>query len=86
MTLNPEQLLKRFSTHLRNAVAKSMTLATSFGHSHVSPIHLLLAMIEEAGSIAAEILKKHKAKLDLVAGALLKKETLEAEDFVEIMK
>ncbi|MDZ4229207.1 MAG: cell division protein FtsH, partial [Patescibacteria group bacterium] len=35
---------------------------------------------------AEEILKKHKHKLDMVAEALLKKETLEAEDFNAIMK
>jgi cell division protease FtsH len=35
---------------------------------------------------AEGLLKKHKAKLDAVAEALLKKETLEAEDFQALMK
>jgi len=80
MTLNPEQLLKRFSTHLRNAVAKSMTLATSFGHSHVSPIHLLLAMMEETGSIAAEILKKHNLDEAIINKILANKPQVRLSD------
>lgn len=64
--LNPEQLLKRFSTHLRNVVAKSMNLATSFSHNAVSPAHLLLALAEETGSIAAEILKKNNLDINII--------------------
>jgi len=56
--LNPEQILKRFSTHLRNAIAKALSLATSFEHLEVCPTHILLALIEETGSVAAEIIKK----------------------------
>ena len=43
-------------------------------------------IIEAAGRQAKVILTKHRGKLDLVAQALLKKETLEAEDFKIIME
>jgi len=55
--INPEQLLDRFSTHLRNVIAKSMALATSLRHDYVSPVHLLITILEEEGSVAHEILK-----------------------------
>ncbi len=56
--MNPDQLLERFSTHLRNVVARSMALATSLRHGEVSPLHLLLMTAEEGGSVGAEIVKK----------------------------
>ncbi len=58
--MNPEQLLDRFSTHLKNAVARAMALATSLEQPEVSPLHLLVALGEEAGSISAEVLKKNQ--------------------------
>jgi ATP-dependent Clp protease ATP-binding subunit ClpC len=66
--INPEHLLDRFSTHLRNVVAKSMALATSLKHELVSPVHLLMAILEEEGSVAHEILKNAGTeKKDLLA-------------------
>ncbi len=61
--INPEQLLDRFSTHLRNVIAKAMALATSFEHAQVNQIHILIAMLEENGSIACEILKKNEVDI-----------------------
>lgn len=43
-------------------------------------------LIDESYKLAVSILKKQRKKLDQVAEALLKKETLEAEDFEKIMK
>jgi len=62
--LGPEQLLERFSSHLKNVVAKAMALATSLEQAQVSPVHLLLVLHEEVGSIAAEILSKYQINLD----------------------
>ena len=66
-------MLDRFSTHLKNAVAKSMTLATSFGHDQVYPAHLLLALSEEVGSIASELLKKNKLDTEILQKILTDK-------------
>ncbi|MBU2542221.1 ATP-dependent Clp protease ATP-binding subunit [Patescibacteria group bacterium] len=60
---SPEQLLSRFSTHLRNVVAKSMALATSFEHAQVNLVHIIVAMLEEDGSIASEVLKKNNVEI-----------------------
>lgn len=43
-------------------------------------------IIDECYRNAITILRKHRKKLDLVAESLIKKETLEAEDFEKIMK
>src|SRR3989338_10700593 len=56
MSTNPNQLLDRFSTHLRNVIAKALTLANSLEHNEVSPLHLLLSLSEEKGSVGAEVL------------------------------
>ncbi|MBI5222430.1 MAG: ATP-dependent Clp protease ATP-binding subunit [Candidatus Magasanikbacteria bacterium] len=58
MDTNPNQLLNRFSTHLRNVVAKGLALANSLKHDEVSPLHLLLSLTEEKGSIGAEVLTR----------------------------
>lgn len=42
-------------------------------------------IVDECSEKAMEILKKDKSKLDLVAKALLEKETLESEDFEKLM-
>lgn len=59
MSTNPTQLLDRFSTHLRNTVANSLTLANSLEHDEVSPLHLLLSLSEEKGSVGAEVLTRY---------------------------
>ena len=43
-------------------------------------------IVSEGADKAAEVLRKHRKKLDLVAEALLKKETLESEEFEGLMK
>ncbi|MFZ2190484.1 MAG: ATP-dependent Clp protease ATP-binding subunit [Candidatus Magasanikiibacteriota bacterium] len=64
--MNPEQLLERFSTHLRTVVAKAMALATSLSHDKVTPAHLFVVLLEETGSIANEILSKLNIKSDFI--------------------
>jgi len=43
-------------------------------------------IVSEGADKAMEVLGKHRKKLDLVAEVLLKKETLESEEFEELMK
>ena len=54
--MNPQKLLDNFSTHLKSAIAKAITLASFLKSVAVEPIHLLVALSEESGSIGAEIL------------------------------
>ncbi len=55
--MNPETLLDRLSSHLKNAVARAISLAASLGNARVAPVHLLFAIAEEKGSMAATLLK-----------------------------
>ncbi len=61
--MNPETLLDRLSTHLKNAVARAISVAASLGNARVAPIHLLLAIAEEKGSMAASLLKGEDVNL-----------------------
>ena len=74
--LNSEQLFKRFSTHLRNAVAKSISIATSLSHAEVNPLHILLALNEEGGSIAKETLHKVGFNKEIASEILTSQPTL----------
>jgi len=55
--MNPDILLDRLSSHLKNAVARAISLAASLEHGHVAPIHLLAALSEEKGSMGEGLLK-----------------------------
>lgn len=56
--MNAQKLIDNFSSHLKNAIARAISLAAYLKHVKVDPIHLFLALSEERGSIAREILKK----------------------------
>ncbi len=56
--MTPEKLLDQFSTHLKNTIAKSISLAQSMRHSAVTPLHLFLALTEEPGAVGGEILRR----------------------------
>ena len=45
----------------------------------------VLALIKQAETQATKLLKKHRQQLDRVAAVLLEKETLDADEFVEVM-
>jgi cell division protease FtsH len=42
-------------------------------------------IMDDSYVIAQKVLKKHKNKLDIIASELLKKETIDSEDFVRII-
>ena len=55
--LSPD-LLDRFTTHLKEALQKGLAYCVSHGRSRVEPGDLLIGLILERGSLAAEILSK----------------------------
>lgn len=77
MTLSfMQQLLDRLSTHLKNTIANSISLAAGLNHDAVSPLHLLSALFDEHGSVGAEILSRStvtKKALDVGLYALPEK-------------
>lgn len=53
-------ILERFSSHLRNVLARALQLATELKNPEVEPIHLFFCLSNEKGSVAAEILNRFK--------------------------
>ncbi|MBD3311619.1 MAG: AAA domain-containing protein [Candidatus Magasanikbacteria bacterium] len=77
--MNPEQFLERFSTHLKNTIARAISIAVSMQHTEVSSTHLILAIIEEDGSVGAEIIQKSEPKKKKIASFLQNNQSLKNE-------
>lgn len=58
--MNPKQILDNLSGHLKNTLARAIGFATSLKHPEVKPLHLLLSVLQEKGSLGSEILIKLK--------------------------
>ncbi len=58
--MNPKQILDNLSGHLKNSLARAIGFATSLNHPQVKPLHLLLSILQEKGSLGCEILTKLK--------------------------
>ena len=53
-------IVDRFSTHLREVLVSSIRIATDLKNSSVEPMHLLLALSMQKGSIASEVLSRYR--------------------------
>ena len=49
----------KFSQHLRSALSNAHAAASQLGHAEVQPLHLILALAEQPGALASEILRKN---------------------------
>ena len=54
-------ILDKFTSHLKNTLAKSYTLAVELGSSSIEPEHLLLGLLLQKGSVGGEMLHKVNA-------------------------
>ena len=61
-----QDIVNKFTTHLKNVLTRALCFAVSEGQDRVLPEHLLWALATEQGSIAAEVLHRHKIKLAAV--------------------
>jgi ATP-dependent Clp protease ATP-binding subunit ClpC len=52
-------IIDRFSTHLREVLVESIRIATDMKNSLVEPLHLLLALSMQKGSVASEVLNSY---------------------------
>jgi len=78
--MQPEQLLDQFSTHLKNIIANSISLAASMNHGGVTPLHLFYSLAETPGSIAVEILGSTGTEKDYLKTMLSSLERLPAPE------
>lgn len=68
--MNSEPALRKLSTHLKNTIARGISVAASLQHSEVTPLHLLFALREEPGAVGSEILKKVNLSIEITFQAL----------------
>ena len=59
----PSDFLARFTTHLKEVLQKALTFAIQQGRFIVEPGDLLVGLLQEKGSIGAEILTKSNVRL-----------------------
>lgn len=67
----PMKLLDRFSTHLRDVLARSIQLAGELNNPLVEPIHLFFTLSNQKGSVAAEIITRFKISPKIMERALV---------------
>ena len=70
--MRPEKFIENFSTHLKNVIANSISLAMNLASDSVSPAHLLYTLSDEPGAVAAEILFRLKIDPNIVLKSLNK--------------
>ncbi len=56
---------EKFTTKLQSALAAAQTLAVTAGHPEIKPSHLLLALLEQEGGLAAPLLQSVAPQTDL---------------------
>lgn len=67
------QILNKFTTHLKNALKKAKDLGASLGHQVIKPEHLVYGLILQKGSIAAEILIKSGLTAERIRALVVEK-------------
>ena len=62
--------LDRFTNKAQEAITGSRTVLTRYGHSQVTPEHLLLAMMEQKDGLAPKIVEKLDVRPERIVDAL----------------
>lgn len=66
-------IVNRFTTHLRQAVARAFEFAQEYGHEEVTAEHLLYGLATEKGSLSSELLQKSNFPVDLLKQELIRR-------------
>jgi ATP-dependent Clp protease ATP-binding subunit ClpC len=53
-----QNIIEKFTTHLKSVLVRAYTLAHELNHLHITPDHLLWSLLTERGCLGAEILQK----------------------------
>ncbi|OGH87532.1 MAG: hypothetical protein A3J93_03320 [Candidatus Magasanikbacteria bacterium RIFOXYC2_FULL_42_28] len=64
-------IIDRFSSHLKDVLSRALRLAAELNNPAVEPAHLLYALFNQKGSLAAEILNRLKVTPKALEDALL---------------
>ncbi|MFH1291802.1 MAG: ATP-dependent Clp protease ATP-binding subunit [bacterium] len=65
-------IIERFSTHLREAMTRSITMATELNQPLVQPIHLLFTLCTLKGSVASEIASRLQINDEIIEQMIIK--------------
>ncbi|HSD11923.1 MAG TPA: ATP-dependent Clp protease ATP-binding subunit [Patescibacteria group bacterium] len=65
-----QDILDKFTSHLKNVLAKAYSLAVEMASPAINPEHLLLALLMQKGSIGGEILRKSTVSAEEVRRVL----------------
>ncbi len=76
--MNPQKLVDNFSTHLKNTIARAISLAAYLGAPQVEPPHLLAALTKEEGAIGSEVLKRVGMTYESIIKLLVRKYDVES--------
>ncbi|PSO44243.1 MAG: hypothetical protein BRC22_02775, partial [Parcubacteria group bacterium QH_9_35_7] len=83
--MDPQNYLDNLSTNLKNAIAKAISLAASRENEHVRPLHILLVLQEQEGTIGAEVLSKLNLDKETIEKKLeINKEEVETSSLPEL--
>jgi len=69
--MEPWEILDKFTGHLRNALARSIAIATEVGSPDVKPVHILYSLSMQKGSVAHDILQKMNLTTDALQAYLI---------------
>ncbi|MFA5995124.1 MAG: ATP-dependent Clp protease ATP-binding subunit [Patescibacteria group bacterium] len=53
-------ILNKFTNHLKNTLVEAINVSIRLKHPQVLPVHLLIGLSKQTGSIATEIINQHK--------------------------
>lgn len=67
-------ILNKFTTNLKNTLVRAINLSIRLKHPRVLPLHLLVSLTEQTGSVANEILHTHTLTADILQPWLEKME------------
>ncbi|MBI2415305.1 MAG: ATP-dependent Clp protease ATP-binding subunit [Candidatus Kerfeldbacteria bacterium] len=62
----PLDILNKFTTNLKNTLVRAINLSIRLKHPQVLPLHLLISLTEQSGSLANEIIAKHKLSTEVL--------------------
>ncbi len=65
-------ILNRFTSNLKHTLVRAINLSIRLKHPQVLPLHLLISLSEQTGSVANEIIQQHKLESALLQNHLSK--------------
>ncbi|MFH0819070.1 MAG: ATP-dependent Clp protease ATP-binding subunit [Patescibacteria group bacterium] len=67
----PLDILNKFTSNLKNSLARAINLSWKYKNRQVLPIHLFIGLAEQKGSIAAEVIRKTNITPDILKQSLV---------------